>query len=91
MLLERTLTKTQMSVVFEFLTFLTEFAVGAMVTFTVDVNHVGDGLSFAAHAFMVWVRRLRFHDYQLIVQFRRNKGLPLHIRVSKLWIRTGYL
>lgn len=53
-----------MGVVFEFLAFAAEFAVGVVVAFAVDVNHVGDCLSFAFHAFMFRVGGLRPHNNQ---------------------------
>ena len=60
-LLEGALCETKMCVFFEFLAFTAEFAVGAVVAFAVNINHVGDGVTFSFHTFMFRVRRLRLH------------------------------
>lgn len=65
-----------MGVVFEFLAFAAEFTVGVVVAFAVDVNHVGDGLSFTLHTLMFGVGGLRLHNNQLLWGLTPHKGLP---------------
>ena len=53
--------KTHERVLFEFFAFRAEFAVGSVMVFAVDFNHVADGFLFAFHSFMFWVGRMRLH------------------------------
>jgi hypothetical protein len=53
--------KSKESIFFELRALGTKFAVGFMVVFAVDVDHVADGLFFTFHSFMFGVRGLRLH------------------------------
>jgi len=61
LVLKRAFVQPHEGVFLEFFAFWAEFAVGSMVPFAVDVNHVGDGFLFPFHSFVFWVWRLRLH------------------------------
>ena len=60
-LLKRTFVKPQKCILFKFLAFLAYFAVGSVVVFAVEFNHVLYGFFLASYSFMLWLRCLRFH------------------------------
>ena len=59
--MKRAFVKPKKSVFFELLALGAKFAVGFVVVFAVDVNHVADGFLFTFHSFMFGVRELWLH------------------------------